>query len=137
MGLLCPTLVAYFFAPDGVLLRTEERPWDYPAPRLHGTGPYSIYDPEFRSKLQLQFASWQAEIGFRPEVIWIQAFLDLERFVGIEAIPEHLLTGEEDEDAAECIEREKALQDWIANGNFVFWWAKDYYMSKDGEVEST
>lgn len=139
MGLLCPNLVAYVFSAEGLLLRREVYPWNYPAPRMHGTGPYQIYEATFRTHLAHQFEQWKADIGFRPETIWVQAFFDPDSHlsVAIEEIPEHLLVGEEGEDVEDRMEREGVLKTWIANGNYVLWWGKDYYIGPGGEVEST
>jgi hypothetical protein len=32
--------------------------------------------------------------------------------------------------------RQQVLE-WEASGSFVFWWGRDYHMTKDGEVLST
>jgi hypothetical protein len=140
MGLLCPNLVAYFFNRDGTLLGRENRLWNVPARRMDGNGPYLIYDPEFVEALNLQLGEWQSQLGFRPSTIWIKPFFDDEHPVGIELLPEHY----RDLDHADWIDHEedreglKRLRDqWIEWGNFVWWWAKDYFMSREGKVEST
>jgi len=131
IGLLCPHLVAYFFDPQGNLLRREQRLWKNPAPKLRGEGPYSIYDHDFREALEQQEREWLTELGFSPGTIWIKEFLDGTP-VGIEQLPDHFQDVDDLDD-----EERKSLATWIAVGNFVWWWARDYYMSKDGKVEST
>jgi hypothetical protein len=59
--------------------------------------------------------------------------------VGISILPGEL---EQDEIEAEEDPEERAFWeaqkvDWLANSQFVWWWAKDYYMSKEGNVNST
>ncbi|HEY7155408.1 MAG TPA: hypothetical protein VH575_15710 [Gemmataceae bacterium] len=140
MGLLCPHLVAYFFDPQGNLLAKESRPWDHPAPTMGANGPYRIYDTEFQAALDRQLRGWQAEIGFRPGTIRVKAFLDEEEPVGIELLPEHyrdidpVAEYPDEEDRREFL---KARDQWVRQGKFVWWWAKDYFMSRDGKVEST
>ncbi|HWT00958.1 MAG TPA: hypothetical protein VN256_11990 [Pyrinomonadaceae bacterium] len=135
MGLLCPYIVAYFFSSDGALVGGERREWNRPAPRVGTDGPYQIYDRVFRESLSEQILGWQSELGFTPGVIRVRPFFDDEHCVGIEAFPEHLEDLNESDDGYEllCAER----QQWVEEGNFVFRWAKDYYMTRGGEVAST
>jgi len=138
MGLLCPHLVAYFFDPNGELLCDELRPWDTPAPRMGPDGPYQIYDAAFQDALAEQKHEWQKELGFRASTIRVRPFLDSRHPVGISPLPEDLETDECNklgEDERKHIEELRT--EWIARGQFVWWWAKDYYMSKDGAVDST
>jgi len=141
MGLLCPQLVAFFFDPQGNLLGREERPWSAEAAELAGTPPpYRIYAEGFQALITAQRQEWQTEIGCREATIRIKEFLDDEYSVGIEILPDHyqnLDTSSEDYDAEELQELVEEREEWLAAGNFVWWWAKDYYMSREGEVEST
>jgi hypothetical protein len=139
MGLLCPDVIAYFFAPSGELLHREIRPWEYPAPRHGEDGPYKIYDSEFEKHLFAQISRWQGEIGYHEQAIGVQPFFDEERFVGACEIPHELLDlSDADEDEQEELEEELALwKERKAAGEFVFYWAKDYLMSTDGTVEAT
>ncbi len=136
MGLLCPNLVVYFFSPEGVLLGHEVRPWRHPAPGSSGQG-YHIYDSEFQHSLAEQFSEWSREIGLKSGGIQVQRFFDEEECVGIEDLPEHYenLDLWEDPDERQLVEQER--REWLTQGQFVFWWAKDYYMAADGEVDST
>lgn len=135
MGLLCPHVVAYFFSPEGALERRELRLWRHPAPRMAPDGPYRLSDPAFRSALAQQIQEWHEELGWRPGAISVQPFFDDDAFVGIEDLPEHLQELDESADASAELLAERA--DWLARGSFVLYWAKDYFMSRDGAVEST
>ncbi len=138
MGLLIPNLVAYFFSPDGTLLDRGTRPLEHPAPRQGGTGPYQTEDGVFRDRLTRQFLHWQEDLGFRPQTIHVRAFTGIGHdTVGIEEAPDHLITPDEGEDAEEQELRERLLTEWRETGNFVLWWSNDFYMTKDGEVESS
>jgi hypothetical protein len=140
MGLLCPLVVAYFFDSDGRLIGDERRPWNHPAPRIGGDGPYRIYDERFQAALDAQLREWQESIGYRPGPIRVRAFLDPRHPVGITLIPEHLDLSKDqrrevDEEELPYLDQSRA--EWLAAGNFVWWWAKDYWTAPDGEVIST
>ena len=109
MGLLCPNLVAYFFMRDGSLIGRQARPWVYPAPGAEGRG-YDIYDERFQSHLSEQVRGWKGELGFSPGAVRVRAFFDEEYYVGFEE---------------------------AADDEIVFYWAKEYFLAPDGEVEST
>ena len=137
MGLLCPNLVAYFFSADGVLLDPERRLWNYPASRMEGNGPFKTHDREFMRRLAKQMAEWKREIGFSSKAIRVEQFFDEEGYVGIEMVPEFLANLDWCEDEEEREETERQRQEWVEQGKFVFYWAKDYHMTADGAVEST
>lgn len=139
MGLLCPHLVAYYFDRDGRLVEGERRLWNHPAPRS-GNGPYHIYDKAFEAALATQLREWQDSIGYSSQPIRVRAFFDAQQGVGISLFPDHMdlpedelksLDGEERED----LERDRA--EWLTSGQFVWWWAKDYWTGPDGAVVST
>jgi hypothetical protein len=110
LGLLCPNLVLYRFDGSGRPIGREIRPWSYPAVRRHGI--YQLHDPAFRESLARQLADWRAELGLVDGPIEVEQFVDETQGVGMEPSEE-----------GECA--------------FIFWWAKDYWMNEDGEVEST
>jgi hypothetical protein len=137
MGLLCPYLTAFFFDPQGSLLEKERRLWNHPAPWQNGC--YNIYDTDFEAALIQQKSDWQSEIGFQPGLIRVKAFFDDEDTVGIEPLPEHYLNLETPDEFEDEEERQEWIRDrdaWLERGDFV-WWARDYYMNSNGEVEST
>jgi hypothetical protein len=140
MGLLCPHLVAYFFGADGKLLGDEHRLWQKAPPRFGTDGPYKIGDNDFQLALTKQLQDWRAEIGFQPQTISVRAFWDERHPVGIELLPEHLQdldTADWFEDEDERQEYVTSREEWLAEGKYVWWWAKDYFVNADGEVESS
>lgn len=140
MGLLCPEVVAYFFAPDGSFLQREACPWEYPAPRMGDDGPYQIYDDEFERRLGEQIRVWQDVIGFASGAIRVLPFRDDAYYVGVQDKPEHLEDTAEVEDDDECGEIEAEWKEWAlhdADDEYVFLWAKEYYIGSDGSVFST
>jgi hypothetical protein len=141
MGLLCPHVVAYFFDPDGRLVGDEHRPWNHPAPRMGlGDGPYQIYDKPFRAALDTQLREWQESIGYCRGPIRVRAFLDPRHPVGVTPVPDHLDPPEDEWrelDEEERQDLEQARAEWLARGQFVWWWAKDYWTAPDGRVVST
>ena len=110
MGLLCPDVVLYRFDPRGNLLGGQSRRWCRAAARINGA--YRIDDPAFQEHIARQIASWQSEIGFVKGPIEVCAFFDGDKYVGVGP--------PEDQDC-----------------HHVLWWAKDYWLSENGDVEST
>ena len=141
MGLLCPELVAFFFGAEGNYLGREERPWSAAAGKLAGRKPpYSIFGDRFRALICKQLKEWQDELEFHAATIRVKEFLDDKHSVGIELLPSHyrdLETGTWFPNEEERQQFIKSRDHWVERGSFVWWWAKDYYMSEDGEVEST
>lgn len=128
MGLLCPYVVTYFFDTKGRFSGAGRQLWKHPAPQMENNGPYNIYDAQFEQAITKQIKEWQKEIGFQDKVIRIKEFVDEEMSVGISERPEYLQDADADD--------EDLLQ-WKQSGNFVFVWAKEYWVSDSGEVEST
>ena len=126
LGVLEPELVAYFFDPQGDLLRMERRP---PRKPTHSDN----------NSRDTGHDEWKLELGFVSGPIHIKGFFDAEEYVGIELIPEHLqpeeIAAEPDAELRGHLAETRA--GWLEGGNFVWWWAKDYWMSSEGEVEST
>jgi hypothetical protein len=141
MGLLCPELVAFFFDSEGNYLGREERPWSVEAGQLAGREPpYNIFGDRFQEVIGNQLREWQCELGFRIATIRVKEFLDDEQTVGIEVLPSHYRDIETDTWFRSEEERQRFIESrdrWLERGSFVWWWAKDYFMSKDGAVEST
>jgi hypothetical protein len=141
MGLLCPEIVCVFFDPAGNYLGCEQRFWGEEAADLAGREPiYNIFGDRFRVLIAQQIKGWQAELGFRTATIRVKEFWADGHSVGIEEMPDHY----RDIETADWFPNEERRQHfresrerWLARGSFVFWWAKDYYVSRDGEVEST
>lgn len=136
MGLLAPYVVAYFFDSRGALTGARRQPWRQPAPRIGHDGPFRLQDPSFKRALAQQLQDWKAELGFRPAPLQVRAFQDEELGVGIEELPElYRDLSEADPEEHEELERER--DEWLRDGMFVFWWAKDYHLSREGEVLSS
>jgi hypothetical protein len=142
MGLLCPELVVVFFDPEGRFLECEARPWEVPAPRMPGGTPFQIYDREFRESIRAQIQGWHEEIGFEPGPIAVREFFIWDRWLGIKDLPDHLEEFLADpsgaaEDEEEADDLRESINLWLNDGQFVLWWAKDYWMGADGDVDST
>jgi hypothetical protein len=133
MGLLCPHVVTYFFDSAGALVKIERQLWNHPAPKSEDDGPYQIYDDQFVQSIGQQIRERQKEIGFQEKPIRVLKFADED--VGIKELPgyleEAIRNDPTDEELAEEVADFKELND------FVFCWAKEYWMSVSGEVVST
>ncbi len=132
MGLLCLYLVAFFFDPKGNYLETQKRVLHF---MKRHQPPYDIYDKRIEERLHV----WQEEIGLRPKTIKVKRFMSADG-AGIEDLPGHYQQFLEDPSQFDEEGRQyypELIRDWREEGSFVFWWAKDYWMSRNGEVEST
>jgi hypothetical protein len=140
MGLLCPDVVAVFFDAQGTYLGCEERRWSA-AGKLAGTKPpYRIGGDRFRELIAAQTKKWQTALGFRAATIRVKKFWLRGCGVGIEELPgwaREIETADWITDEDERQQYRESRDQWIADGNFVFWWARSYHMSSDGRVEST
>ncbi len=85
--------------------------------------------------------AWQAELGWRAGPVRVRRFALPEHCVYIADYPGWGIRLQADpyfypsEEEREALRQQLAL--WEQAGKFVFWWGKDYFMSKDGEVLST
>jgi hypothetical protein len=160
MGLLCPELVAIFFDVAGDLLQVESRALTCLPPRqrvvsvswetnvgiqsLEGPrpGPFQLFDPHFQDTLARDLAAWKREIRFQETPITVREFFLNDRYLGIRRLPDHLAEFRENPDLAAESEEERRevgdrIREWESLGQFVLWWGKDYYVNRDGDVEST
>jgi hypothetical protein len=132
MGQMCTHLLAYFFDAAGNLLDREHRAWNHPVRYMDGHGTCMASEQDHLPALVRQLKDWRAELGFWPVTIRVKRFLDDDYPVGIELMPEHLgavaLWADDDEDML------KIRDWWVDQGQFVWWWDRDYYISKDGAV---
>jgi len=136
MGLLCPELVAVFFDSEGNLLEVQKRALPFKLKRMGEDGPFDIYD----GRIPEQLLQWQKAMGFRPATIRVKMFFLPEQGIGIEDLPNHFREFLEDPSNFDKEEREYypgLINEWKKEESFVLWWAKDYYMNKEGEIEST
>lgn len=105
-------------------------------------GPFKINDPTFQSSLAKDLGALKTKVGFIERPIRLQQFKLEGRSIGIELLPRHLAefitnpNGVAD-DQEELNEFQSELADWESSGNFVFYWAKGYWIGPNGQVEST
>ena len=94
----------------------------------------------FEQLIAEQIRQWQAELGFRPATIRVKEFWASEVGVGIEELPgwaQEIETADWISDEEERQHYRASRDQWVANGQFVFWWGRSHHMSKDGGVEAT
>jgi hypothetical protein len=137
MGLMYPELVVVLFDSEGNLLEIQTRLLHFKAKSMGPNGPYLLGGEEFERKLDIQLSSWQSEMGFQEGTISVKPFWSSEYWTGIEDIPqgsrEMLENIEEIEDEEEMQDFLDSMDRWKQEGNFVFWWCKDYFVNRDGE----
>jgi len=134
-GVLYPDLAVIEFDSHGTFLRVLTRP--IPGELLElVNGIYRSDEDAVMDCLE----QWRKELGIVPGKITVQRFSLPDLGVGIDDFPDDfddVLSRPEfyGEESVQSVHEESAR--WQEQGNFVFWWGKDYYMSRDGEVEST
>ncbi len=134
-----PDLFMVVFDADGNYLRTstkaisqERHLSDVP---LAEAPPGSAYD-EFTAHAQ----EWQKELGVTPKTILVKQFYLPELHIGITDLPEHyqeVVDHPENFSAEHLQELQVEVEAWLGSGEFVLDLDIDYYMSEEGEVEST
>jgi hypothetical protein len=137
IGLRYPYICAVLFDASGKLTEVRIRPLPFRARAMREGGPYLIEDPDFQDRYIAQAQIWGAELGFSEQSIVIERFAFPEFDLGIENLPRHMQHFRSNPDeSSEEDKRElpKMIEEWIAEGNFVFWWGNDYYLDKEGEI---
>ncbi len=134
-----PDLFMVAFDADGNYLRTstrgisKERPLaDVP---LAEALPGSAYD-EFTAYAH----EWQRELCVTPGTISVKQFYLPECCIGITDLPEHyqeVVDHPENFSAERLQELQGDIEAWLGSGEFVLDLDIDYYMSEEGDVEST
>lgn len=135
MGLLCPNLVTVYFDADGRYLEAQSELWRSPAPRMGENGPFQIYDSAFRQCFEAQIKEQQARIGFSESLIEIRPFESPDVDCWLQRMPSDLVELNSDDPNFEDLVEER--EDWLDGENHVFGWAEEYWISSNGEVETS
>jgi hypothetical protein len=146
MGILDDEIVAVIFDSHGRLLAVETRsPNIKPDSTLRESNPgaywthvYEVFLPSAEATLR----ELQEKSGFVPGVIRIQEFSVPNRRISVQLMPDFLNEflsdpqshAENDEDAQEYYEIIEAFKSF---DQFVFRWGKEFWMSRDGDIQST
>ena len=127
------------FDAEGSYLRTALKPILYEQPLadapLAEAPPGSAYN-EFTAYAH----EWQRELSITPGTISVKQFYLPERYIGITDLPEHY---QEVVDHPESFSTERLhelqgdIEGWLKSGEFVLDLDTDYYMSEEGDVNST
>lgn len=135
MGLLCPFITIIIFDANGKYLETKQELWEYPAPKMGMDGPYQIYNKGFVKNLDQQIKNIQTNIAFIEGTVSIEEFESDVVESALYIMPNHLDEIDlEDEDSAYLIEEKES---WINSKSHCFLWAEEYWLSVDGEMESS
>lgn len=81
-----------------------------------------------------------ASAMFTPETICVKSFFVPDIWFGIQDLPDHyqeFLDHPENTDEAERLDWMESIEDWRERKSFVLWCNEDYYLSEDGELESS
>ncbi|BDI30148.1 hypothetical protein CCAX7_21990 [Capsulimonas corticalis] len=93
---------------------------------------YDILPPEL--------IQWQREIGFAPATISVKKFFLEDQWIGIQDLPDHfqeVLDNPDDYDEEERKDADEEILRWKEEGTFVLKWCEEYWLSRDGDVESS
>lgn len=137
IGLLYPYLCCLLFDISGEFVEARFRHVACPARTVRKGGPFLIEDPDFQDALHKQIALWGEELEFEEQPILIQKFASPEFLLGIELLPRHFSQFQDAPDdftEEDRFEYPTMIDEWLADGNFVFWWRTDYYLDKHGEI---
>ena len=126
-------LTGIFFDTHGNLIGSQNRP----------TSGLNPYDPRLVEKVSASLDAWWKELGFAPGTIRVRRFDCKEAGVRIEDLPDYLEEFLQDPEGFAQNKQESASsyfesgRRWRESGQFVLWWAKDYWLDGGGAVEST
>jgi hypothetical protein len=130
-----PEIVMVEFDADGNYLRVATR--EIPKQYLSVVNDRLRVDDYVLSAL---IENWRDEIGLIPGTISVKQFFLPERWICIRDLPDHyqeVLDNPEDYDDEELQNLREDIRQWLAHGDFVLYLDRDYYLSSEGEVEST
>ena len=139
MGVQPPDLVGVVFSVDGDYIKTltkhisQER-------RLTTQDQSEVVPDADEDEFSAYIYEWQTELKVMPDTISVKQFYLPERYIGISDLPEHyqeVLDHPENFSEERLRELQGDIQAWRGSGEFVLDWDEDYYMSEEGEVEST
>lgn len=139
MGLLAPYVVVYSFNPDGSYHKRELIQLAHPPRRDAESGVYDL-NSQFMTRFSGELDEVKRQIGYQPDSVSIQEFFDPAQYVGVSSLPSDYQEfldypdrfAEEEKQAYES-----HITQWKNDGNFVFCWAEEYWMNKNGEIESS
>ncbi len=84
---------------------------------------------------------WQAELGWRPCPIRVRFFMHPDYTIYLSDLSRAGVTAYYDPfqfyDPEEREAARQSVRSWLAEGNFVLNWMRDYHLNKDGDVIST
>lgn len=135
MGVQLPELVMVEFNPEGHFVELAARDISGKLQR-YNCGLYELDDDMLLVELRI----WQSEIGLTPSTISVREFFFPDRWIGIKDIPEHyqdVIERPEDYDEERRRQLQDDIREWSEDGSFVLYWNEDYYLSKEGELESS
>jgi hypothetical protein len=130
-----PELVMIEFDKDGGYMRTLVK--ELPHELLSSIKGRLWIDSD---DLFIEIDKWANETGIKQGTISVQKFYIPERSIGIRDLPDHYQEAIDQADDYDEDERREILEDvhlWCERGDFVLWFTQDYYMTAEGEVDST
>jgi hypothetical protein len=124
-----PNFVKVEFSGSGDYLDIKETPTDPHLLRAVGERFLAVNQTE----LNQEFEDWKNAMELIPSTIQVKLFSIENYRIALQEFPEFMQEEAErgDEDAIEW------MQEWKASGSFVLYWGNDYFLSPDGEVESS
>jgi hypothetical protein len=130
-------IVAHWFDREGLFLGLERFPMAVAPPTFSGTTIYRT-GREYHRQVDTEVAAVKQRLGFMPANICVQAF-DSEE-AGILDLPaeyEEYLKSPESYSTEDRDFFQEAIEKWRREGNFVFSWYEEIWVSATGEVIAT
>jgi len=135
MGVQSPELVMVDFDIDGTYLSTTIRSI---VSTDRSSGRRTL-DPS-ADMLFEGIEQWMDEIRLMPRTITVKEFFLEDRYIGIRLLPDHyqdVLEHPDGYDRERLTELTEDIRSWTDQGSFVLFWTEDYYMSREGDVDSS
>ena len=134
-GLLCPSLVAYFFSERGDLIDVQQQHLEFLEEGRNPGHVYDIYDPRIEPRRE----AWSRQLGIYSGTIRVRKFRDSNHGVEILDYPDCFDDALQRPNASSEVKARIAefRRDWEQQRNFVLLWGEDYWMDEEGQIESS
>jgi hypothetical protein len=139
VGLLAPHILLYSFDQVGSYIKRELVQLSKLPKRDRDSSIY-LLDSQFMARFSGELNEVQHRIGYQPGSISVKEFFDPDYYVGVSPYPseyQEFLDFPDRFSEEEKHAYESHIRRWNEDGQFVFCWAEEYWMNRDGEAVSS